>query len=305
MTNLRKQISESASQIPQLGKGIFWSFSEMILDHSRFLGLLTKSGITDHTLADKSTKKSAVIRATDSIIADLRKAGLKDKRRHTVVDDEDMYVSIIVHEERDRANQDIKFDTETKITMHKKLDGKPVHVQGSESMKELFHAKVALYENSYTTDQIQAFVLAYMFKACSGSRIRENGGLYFIPTTMLAEFHKLQNLFMMLHEYGNCSLDSFPVVDDAEARACYWKAITGDIQNKINNFKEDLEELRKSPSTRAIDTRLEKYSELRTFAEMHEVLFKSTARTLIEQVDSLETELRSRMVEAAKANKKK
>lgn len=285
-SSIKQTIAKSTQDFPLLGNCLYWSFSETVIPYTDFTAILKNLNISEK-LAPKTRTKTAVLKAIDEFIA-LQDASGTTKFRRKAVDDDKIAVYVIVHSHMDGINQDVKFETETKIKFDKKSN--KITVTSAPGVEEQILALVAKYEDSYTSDQIRATVLRYVFETCLGVMVRDNGGLYFVPETKRTEYLNLRSLVetLSLTKGVKCSVDVIPVIDLPESRSSLWKAIIGEATSEMAEMRKDLEEIKGTPSASAQKLRLKRYVDLKTKIQMYEMLFQSTASDLVSELSRIE-----------------
>lgn len=292
---LKNSIATSAEGFPLLGTCVYWSFSEVKVSHKEFIGMLDELGI-DKTIAPPTRHKSAVQKALKSFVKSSNKE--QDQKKavfsRKVVDDKDLAAFAVVQPEVNAANFDLDFNTELKVRMDKKT--KNLLIDGTEEAKTQLNSLVEEYKDSYTTDQIRSTVLRYIHEMCKGITVRDNGGIYFVPSTEKESLLKLESLFKKIsNKAASCSVDTIPVIDTAEASKAMWKALVGEANRDLQDFRKDLEAVDADLTDRAQERRFKKYQDLRLKIEMYETLLNGTATDLKQDLKNIEMSFRRKI----------
>jgi hypothetical protein len=276
---IRKQIAHSAEGYPLLGNCIYWSFSEMKMPTAQFKAMVKGAGF-DEKIVQETSKKSAVIAALETLMD-----GAKLKDRHKVVEDKDMTVWVVVDLIVDAKNKDVSTRTETKVFFYKK--DKKVRIESTPEITAKLEDLIKEYESSHTTTQIRSTVLGLLFDECKGVTVRDNGGLYFSPSTYQKQFENLRKLFEKISSIGACSVDVVPVIDTKEAAQAMWKALTAEVNAEIAVLKTDIENLKENPTEKQQELRFNKIRTLNSKVEMYATLFNETSKDLQNSLDGI------------------
>ena len=281
-------LAKSAEGFPLLGNVVYWTIGDIKIGYWDFINILQNIGI-DTDVANVVQARSALIKA----IKDETKERSKGSFHRNVFDNKDRAgFALVSTQSVDAENVDVNFQTDTKVILNKHTKG--IHIEGANA--SAIHEKYLDYKNTYTADKFRSVVIKIIFDLADGISVRERGGVYFIPAHRQDVFEKLQALFA---HFPSSSVDSLPVIDTKQARKSMWKSLTGDIQNEINSFKEDIANLQSKNSVRdgVLDTRLKRYRALKDKMENYEILFGGTLKDIKDEVGLLEAQIRKMLSE--------
>jgi hypothetical protein len=280
--SIKSQISKSAEGYPLLGYCVYWSISELNIPYAEFIQKMAAAGL-DTDYARPVQAKSALIKALRS-----ETKGRKESFHRNILDDKTRSAFAIVGSNVNTTTIDVAFQTETKAIIDKETKQVTIEGYNQQALRDKFEA----FKGTYTGDHFRRVTLDIIKTGCQGITIRERGGVYFVPSTHLEAFEKLQTLFS---QFPGCSIDVIPVIDTAQAKKSMWKALTGEVEEDIKTLKEDLEKLDEA-SDRSVKIRLARYEVLKSKVENYEILLQGTAGALKSELDSLTNLLKRKMV---------
>jgi len=284
MTNtqkeIKKAIAKSAEGYPLLGYALYWSIPAMRVRYVDLLKLMQKHGI-DSKIAKNPRAKSALNRA----VRDTAKNG-KGTFHRKALDNAEQASFVIVNTAVDQTNSDVDFNTETKIMFDKETNAVAIEGASREEIKSLYEE----YKEQYTQEQIRTVVLRYLYGKCEATSVRDQGGVYFVPSTHTEDFQRIK---ACVEELPGVSIDVIPIIDTPEAKRSLWKSFVGDVETEMAALARDLEETSdEKMSDRSFQLRLNRFKTLQDKIGTYEDLLTGTAVDLKTKLETLTQKLR-------------
>jgi hypothetical protein len=269
----RETLAKSAEGYPLLGNCVYWSANEMKMPLEAFIAILKEVGI-DEDYADKVRHKSALLRAIQK-----ETDNRTNSFHRNILEDKDYTVFVIVAQSVDVANRAVDFKTDTQIIFDKKTGMIKVDGYNKDAIIEGYEREKGVYN----TDNFRKVVLDYVKGDCEGISVRDNGGIYFIPSSKMDQFQKLQALFA---KFDGFYLGTLPIIDTAQAKKSMWNSLVNEVKGALEAQKAELD---KTPPTteRGVESHLRRFKKLKGKVEMYEDLFVQTAQSLKEELESL------------------
>ncbi len=250
-----------------LGYITYWNTSgEHSFDHIKQYWL--SAGLSEDALLSTCSEKVAMRRACDQTCRDLNAttAAAKSRTQYKVVNQRGHNV-IVRYDEKDvdPASDEIPLDpkpiaefwvdrVETGQGKNKTVTYTPINRRGDHFPDVMTH-----YE--HFMDQILARDigpwLIDVADAMKAVRMRDNGGIYFIPRVMVKKWDKV---VWAMKESGCALVQKLPAVDASDAVEAVIDALKTEVSSKLEKMTEELAsgELQ----GRALDTRIAKCREL-------------------------------------------
>ena len=280
-TVTRTLLSKSAEGYPLLGNCIYWSCSEIQVKFDDFLALLKDVGI-DEDYAGAVRQKSALLRA---IMKETETR--KNSFHRNILEDKNYTVFVIVNQNVDVANKAVDFKTDTQIIFDKKTGMIKVDGYNRDAIIEGY----AKEKGIYNADNFRKIVLDYVYGECQAISVRDNGGIYFIPSAKQEQFQKLQDLFA---KFPGFYLGTLPIIDTAQAKKSMWNSLVNDVKGALAAQKQELE--KEPPVTdRGVESHLRRFKALRGKVEMYEDILTQTASDLKGELEALSAQLKSHL----------
>jgi hypothetical protein len=278
----RSLIASSAEGYPLLGECAYWSLTNINMVFSEFVAKLQEAGISPE-IAGEVRSKSALVRAIQKETATRKNSFYRtiESPAHT------LFVIVAQRLDASTANK-VDFQTDTQIIFDKKTSQIKVDGYNAQAVHDGYKAE----QGFYNVDNAREAILRYLRQECMAISVRDNGGVYFVPSTYSAEFQKLQKFFAF---FPQCSLGIIPVIDTAQAKKSMWKSLVGEIEAQLASEKEKLQT--NPPTTdRGIEARLKVFKSLQSKVEMYETLLTGTASSLKTELSSLSALLKQHLV---------
>jgi hypothetical protein len=268
--------------IPVLGWIVRWDVRNCNMPHADFCNLLEAHGISKD-LALVTLDKNAVIRATKEA------AKGKDRFHRKVAEKDAESAFVIASTEVDSAN-DVTFDQETKVIFDKKTHA--LVVEGAQ--KDVIEQGYEKFKTMYTSSQVRTVILRYVKRECKALTVGDLGSLYFIPATNAPEMENLQSLVDAMP--GMAELIVLPQPDTSKTRSSMWKVMTDELQSEITRQEKELNS-RADVTDKMMETRIQRYQEIKNKVEMYETVLNGTASEMKEQLAKLTDTVRAKLVE--------
>lgn len=243
--------------------------------------LLRKVGI-DEAYATPVLDKNAAKRAFKA------KAGGKVLHR-TVSDESGMMVLALARADVD-AQMKPEFNVQTEGYFDKSTRALVTKGSDKAELEQLFQDK----KHTYAGDQFRSIVLRYVKRECLGIAYLETGNLYFVPSTKKAEIRRLQLLFGELQDRAKFIMKE--EIDSASIRSIMWEVTVSELTANLQKLQEDFNEIGDEVTDRIMETRLRRYQELKTKAEMFEFVLSGKASGLKTELDKLSKKVREKLV---------
>lgn len=265
---------KNADGFPLLGWLVNWTTERgFSITRDALMEVLGKSGISDK-LAVEVLPKNAAIRAVRE------KSKGKDKL-HRKVADEMGAMALVIAEVKADDSYDAKFEQQTKAVFDKSSRTLKVDGHNKDEIEKLFGEK----KKVYASDQFRSIVLRYIKRECSGITYLETGNIYFIPVARKEEIRRLQNLFNSIGLSVKLILKE--EINTKSIRSVMWDVTVGELKNGLKSMQADFKDLDKEITEKALDTRLRRYKELKSKAEMFETVLQGEASDLKIELDKL------------------
>lgn len=230
----------------------------------------------DENVAAKILDKNAAIRAVREAAK-----GQKDVKHHKVADQDDATAMVIAHTTVD-SDFNPDFNIKTKVVYDKGT--RALNVTGAQKgqVEKSFEEK----KLTYASDQFRSIVLRYIKRECDAVTYLETGNVYFVPVTKKQELRRLENLFK---EVGaNVKLIMKEEVNTKSVRSVMWDVSINEMKDHFKSMEKDFNDLDKTITPKVLETRLARYRELKTKAEMFSMVLEGSAKDLNHDLDKLQ-----------------
>lgn len=139
--------------------------------------------------------------------------------------------------------------------------------------------------------------LVKQVEACDGVRLRDTGGIYFVPNGAMAAWQALSTAMKAASAH---QLFEVPALRSEDAVEAVLDAITQEAQQEAATIAQEMQE--QDLGARALDNRAERAKAMRTKVQRYEGLLGRSLETLTERLEDLGAQL---TVAALKASSKK
>jgi len=245
-------IAKSAEGFPLLGWVVYWTIRSFRVTIEEAEAKFAAAGVPTDYLA-KILTKSALSKAVRS--AAKGREGVFSRK---VLDDASAAGYLIVQSESDSINKDqlgAKFFTETRAVYDK--DTKTAKVEGLD--REQIVQEFESLKSSFTSDMLRTSVLRALRLWLKGVAIRDNGGVYFVPSAHEVEFRAFQELFK---QFG-CEVSTVPVVNTEQARVAAWKSFSASVEAELGDILKAVKDKGTSASERYVTSRVDDLNDVK------------------------------------------
>jgi hypothetical protein len=224
-------------------------------------------------------------------------------------DDPERAVFLVVGKYIDRAAEDARFQTEWRVTYHKKDTSDYPLTFSSPEVEQVVRPLVERFHQSYSAaDTTFAVVHRVLKYECQAASLRRNGGVYFVPSQYS---DKLQALERFINSYAEltgrpCYLSLFPVPDTENAKAHMQRhahetllARLGEAQHQLDLLTQDTRRDKVKPET--LEKRLREVRHIYGQAELYRDLLALEANDVTAQLDTLQAAFKAMMHSGAPA----
>jgi hypothetical protein len=278
---MKNQI-KNAEGFPILGWLVNWTTVRGFdIKRDTLTKLLVKVGI-EEKIAVEVLPKNAAIRA-------VREHSKGKDTLHRKVADEQASMALVIAQVSTNDVFDATFNQTTKAVFDKTSRSLKVDGGSKQIIEESFENR----KKVYASDQFRSIVLRYIKRECLGITYLETGNVYFVPVSKKEELRRLQNLFVEIG--ADVKLILKEEIDTKSVRSVMWDVTVGELKNNLKGLQEDFKGLDDEISERSLDSRLNKYKDLKTRAEMFESVLQGEAEDLKLELDKL-TKLISKKV---------
>ena len=268
----------------QLGSLFWWALNSNHLSYSKLESLTEKHGLNKKYLPSEIKPASSFRRAWRHATSKLPE-GLMLRQ----IDDSDVQIVIgLVNEQADKKAQDLDYDVKARIVFDKKTHNIYCdHENGvSAQIRELYS-----YHNSLTTQDIRAMMLSFLKE--TSIRIRESGGVYFIP---LEYQRTLDALCEVVESVGHNVTYALPIFNTKNSKQTLREIAKTTLDAEINQLSADIAKFDKEKMRDStLDKKLRAFDDIRTRAKMFSSVLSFKAKSFSDKITELQNSLRADM----------
>jgi hypothetical protein len=269
---LYDRISRGIPGVPELGRLVYWSFSETLVMRDNLAAAFQRAGLPQEWLPDERIPREAFIKAVreaanhhangDRLLAEkmsdkdicefhigtLRKQALQTGKRR-------LRLNVVAGFALDKAARRLYTVT---------ADGEETDAPSEGLAASLWAAvneKYAVYLDGYNAADLQMLVLHIVKRRLEGVGLRENGGIYFVPRH---HADMLERLLRAMDEISPQSkIFTGPVYDGNEWRRNAYAALLAEVGAELRRLAEDVANLADEKARTRASTFLKKIEEAR------------------------------------------
>ena len=278
----------NAEGFPVLGWMVLQSTKTFTIEMEQLRTTLNDAGI-DPTIVRDQIAKNVATRAVREAAKD-HSLGFRQFHKK-IIDNGDKSAWAIAHGVVDEAKEQVDFETNTTAVFDK--DIKTLKATGTKKneIEGLFNK----IKDTYTDGQFRTIVTRYLLRVCSSIAVREQGGIYFVPSIMEAELVKLVKVFEELGK-DRCDITLIPIVNTESARHNVAKSTSDQLKEEVEGMQADLEGLGDQISPKMLEIRMAKYNDLRAKIEGYEDLLQFKAEELKEGLTKITDDLKKKLL---------
>lgn len=278
-------VVKNADGFPILGWLINWSTDRgFAISRSSMQTALQKVGI-DPKFAAEILAKNAATRA----VRDATK-GNKDKM-HRKVADQDEVAAFVIADTTVDSDFNADFNVVTKAQWDKTNRVFKVTGNSKTEIEKNFEENKVVY----ASDQFRSIILRYAERECACIAYLETGNIYFVPVSKKQELRKLENLFKELGT--GVKLRTKEEVSTKAVRSVMWDVTINEMRENFKNLQKDFEELDDTITPKMLETRLNRYKELKVKGEMFASVLEGSAKDMQTDLDKLSALVKKKLVE--------
>lgn len=277
MTSTPKGIIAVTDQVPNAGAVVWWRLSGTV-DHAELCETWRAANLPETLVPRQVAPSTALARAVEELREKHRLVRTLPKGGHAVVDE--LYV-----------NGEPSYNVVATIKLTDGDTGVPSPTIEGPRAEELASQVRAAFFNHYAslaTVDISVW-LATVVRHLRAVSLRDKGGIYFVPTGVVAEWHKV---VQVLREVSTHFLAEIPAMRSEEAVSAILDAVQREADGEISAMSSEL--AAGALKKRALENRTDRCVALDDKISAYEALLGRHLDTLRERVE----EVRARMTAA-------
>jgi len=298
MNALKSIQNKMANSGDYLGDEVFWSISDADIEPQVVRSLCVQHGLDVRLAPEYPTTEMAFRRAVDRLKARYvqRLAGIADNviMRKIKEDNEAIVYGVVIEQIEEQIPQGIatvngmlidktvKHKTDDRIAFFKE-SGDVVSDKNSIAAQEVGNL-FEYYKNHLINDDILAMLQKAMnlFQAVA---IRERGGVYFVPAHYSEQLKALQTV---VESIGKSSVGILNLYGTKTSTSALNKAVNAELTSQLNALVGELKDFNTDTRKSALNSRLEKFKELKQRVKLYDEILTITKDELIAQAEMAE-----------------
>ncbi|MBD3404699.1 MAG: hypothetical protein GF411_01030 [Candidatus Lokiarchaeota archaeon] len=227
-------LTEDSKDFEVLGMVAWWNVRSVEISTENLSSLLTSCGL-DPKHAREHNYRSSFIRALRN---------MEEKRIIRMVEeDKNRIVYQFTAENKTDGNEfKLSYDPETLVSINKEAYRSTGDIDqattGRDDIRSKLVASFNMEKNTYRSGDITRMLKRIFDKEADLVCLRENGGVYFIPST---HAHVVQKVSQMMDELGNSSFEYLPLPNVSSCRSLLKNAVTDEMELAMQKLHDELQ----------------------------------------------------------------